>query len=66
MPVHEQHNPDFIFMDAAHRGRTIREPPLEAGISQIEWPAFFPDLNPIRNLWDQLSHCVEAQNSAMT
>ncbi len=32
---------------------------LEAGVPQIEWPALSPDLNPIENLWDQLSRCVD-------
>lgn len=29
----------------------------------MEWPALSPDLNPIENLWDQLSRRVEARNS---
>ncbi len=52
VPLHEQHRSDFIFMDdnaPAHRGRTIREWLLEAGVPQMEWPALFPDLNPIEN-----------------
>uniref|UniRef100_A0A3B1IPN0 Tc1-like transposase DDE domain-containing protein n=1 Tax=Astyanax mexicanus TaxID=7994 RepID=A0A3B1IPN0_ASTMX len=67
VPLHEQHRPDFIFMDdnaPAHRGRIIRERLLETGVPQMEWPALSPDLNPIENLWDQLSRLVEARNSA--
>uniref|UniRef100_A0A8C2H8Z7 Uncharacterized protein n=1 Tax=Cyprinus carpio TaxID=7962 RepID=A0A8C2H8Z7_CYPCA len=30
----------------------------------LEWPALSPDLNPIVNLWDQLSRCVEGRNPA--
>lgn len=62
VPLHEQHRPDFIFMDynaPAHRGRIIREQLLEAGVPQMQWPALSLDLNPIENLWDQLSRCVE-------
>ena len=31
---------------------------LDTGIPQMEWPALSPE-----NLWDQLSHRVEARNS---
>uniref|UniRef100_A0A672JY19 Tc1-like transposase DDE domain-containing protein n=1 Tax=Sinocyclocheilus grahami TaxID=75366 RepID=A0A672JY19_SINGR len=63
----KQHRPDFIFMDdsaPAHRGRIISERLLEAGVPQMEWPALSPDMNPIENLWDQLSRCVEGRNPA--
>uniref|UniRef100_A0A667ZMM5 Tc1-like transposase DDE domain-containing protein n=1 Tax=Myripristis murdjan TaxID=586833 RepID=A0A667ZMM5_9TELE len=33
------------------------------GVPQMEWPALSPDLNPIENLWDQLSRRVEARSS---
>ncbi|KAK7902220.1 hypothetical protein WMY93_018989 [Mugilogobius chulae] len=59
--------PNFIFMDdnaPAHRGRIIRERLLETGVPQMEWTAISPDLSPIKNPWDQLSHRVEARNSA--
>uniref|UniRef100_A0A673HPJ7 Tc1-like transposase DDE domain-containing protein n=1 Tax=Sinocyclocheilus rhinocerous TaxID=307959 RepID=A0A673HPJ7_9TELE len=58
---------DFIFMDdnaPAHRGRIIRERLLQAGVPQMEWPALSPGLNPIENLWDQLSRRVEGRNPA--
>ncbi|KAL6465422.1 hypothetical protein MHYP_G00255550 [Metynnis hypsauchen] len=60
------HRPNFIFMNnnaPAHQGRIIRERLLKTGVPQMEWPAFSPDLNPIKNLWDQLNRCVEARNS---
>ncbi|KAL7851757.1 hypothetical protein AOLI_G00221130, partial [Acnodon oligacanthus] len=47
----------------AHRGRIIRERLLETEGPQMERPALSPHLNPIENLWDQLSRRVEARNS---
>ncbi|KAK7881405.1 hypothetical protein WMY93_029814 [Mugilogobius chulae] len=67
VPLHEQHRPNFIFMNdnaPANRGRIIRERLLETGVPQMEWPALSPDLSPIKNPWDQLSHRVEARSSA--
>lgn len=69
VPLHEEHRPDFIFMDnsaPAHRGHIIRKQLLEVGVPQMERPALFPDLNPIDigNLWDQLSRCVGGRNPA--
>uniref|UniRef100_A0A672JLN0 Tc1-like transposase DDE domain-containing protein n=1 Tax=Salarias fasciatus TaxID=181472 RepID=A0A672JLN0_SALFA len=37
---------------------------LVTGIPQMEWYALPLHLNPIENLWDQLSRRVEARNSA--
>ncbi len=67
MPLHEQHRPDFIFMDdnaPAPRGHIIRERLLEARVPQMEWPALSSDLNPTENLWDQLSRRAEGRNPA--
>jgi len=36
---------------------------LDTGVPKMERPALSRDLNPIENLWDQLSRRVEARNS---
>ncbi|KAL0183019.1 hypothetical protein M9458_022394, partial [Cirrhinus mrigala] len=68
VPLHEQHRPDFIFMNdnaPAHRGCIIRERLLEAGVPQMELPALSPDLNPKENLWNLLSRHGEGHNPAL-
>lgn len=49
----------------AHRGCINREWLLKTGVPHMEWPALSPDLNPIENLWDKASFCVEAGNFAL-
>ena len=57
VPLHEQHGPNFIFMDdnaPAHRSRIIGERLLDSWEPQMEWPALSPDLNPIVVLYPPL------------
>ncbi|GFU51185.1 transposable element Tcb2 transposase [Trichonephila clavipes] len=53
---------DFILMDdnaRPHRARIVEE---YHGLERMEWPARFPDLNPIEHLWDYLGREVAALN----
>ncbi|GFW34907.1 transposable element Tcb1 transposase [Trichonephila clavipes] len=54
----------FVFQDdnaRPHRARLV-ENMLEAGtIQRMEWPACFPDLNPIEHVWDMLGRRIAAR-----
>ncbi|GFT06453.1 transposable element Tcb2 transposase [Trichonephila clavipes] len=54
----------FVFQDdnaRPHRARLV-ENMLEAEtIQRMEWPAFYPDLNPIEHVWDMLGRRIAAR-----
>ncbi|GFX68742.1 transposable element Tcb2 transposase [Trichonephila clavipes] len=54
----------FVFQDAnalPQRARLV-ENMLEAEtIQRMEWPAFYPDLNPIEHVWDMLGRRIAAR-----
>ncbi|GFX98007.1 transposable element Tcb2 transposase [Trichonephila clavipes] len=56
---------DFILMDdnaRPHRARIFEEYLEDDGLERMEWPARFPDLNPIEHLWVYLGREVAALN----
>lgn len=64
--LHKQHSPILIFIDdntPAHLSLIIRERLLETRVPWLVWPALSPDLNPVENLWDHQSFCVDAFTS---
>ncbi|GFU53433.1 transposable element Tcb2 transposase [Trichonephila clavipes] len=52
---------DFILMDnncRPHRANLVEDFLFEEGIVRMEWPACFPDMNPIEHVWDALGRRV--------
>ncbi|GFU62977.1 transposable element Tcb2 transposase [Trichonephila clavipes] len=54
--------PDFMFMDdnARHIVLLLLRSCWKV-ITQMDWPAYFPDLNPIENVWDALERRIVAR-----
>ena len=55
---------NFILMDdnaRAHRARITDQYLEQATIVRMEWPARFPDLNPIEHAWDMLQTAVSSR-----
>ncbi|GFW13568.1 amphiphysin [Trichonephila clavipes] len=51
----------FILMDGncrPHRANLVEDFLFEEGIVRMEWPACFPDMNPIEPVWDALGRRV--------
>ncbi|GFX57161.1 transposable element Tcb2 transposase [Trichonephila clavipes] len=52
---------DFILMNdncKPHRANMVEDFLFDEGIIQMEWPACFPDMNPIDHVWDALGRRV--------
>ncbi|GFV11310.1 transposable element Tcb2 transposase [Trichonephila clavipes] len=41
-----------------HRANLVEDFLFEEGIVRMEWPACFPDMNPIEHVWDALERRV--------
>ncbi|GFX18663.1 transposable element Tcb2 transposase [Trichonephila clavipes] len=58
----------FILMDdnrrRPHRANLVEDFLFEKGIVRIEWPACFPDMNPIDHVWDALGRRVAGRRPA--
>ncbi|GFX00869.1 transposable element Tcb2 transposase [Trichonephila clavipes] len=56
--------PDFIFMDdnaRPHRFLAVEKLPGSDDITQMDWPAYSPDLHPIEHVWDDLGRRIAAR-----
>ncbi|GFX73507.1 transposable element Tcb2 transposase [Trichonephila clavipes] len=53
---------DFILMDdncrPPHRANLVEDFLFEEGIVRMEWPACFPDMDPVEHVWDTLGRRV--------
>ncbi|GFU34601.1 transposable element Tcb2 transposase [Trichonephila clavipes] len=56
--------PEFIFMDGnarPHQTIAVEELLEREDITRMDWPAYSPDLNPIKHVWDALGRRIEAR-----
>ncbi|GFV88757.1 transposable element Tcb2 transposase [Trichonephila clavipes] len=56
--------PDFIFMDdnaRPHRTLAVKELLESEDITRMDWPAYSPDLNPIKHVWVALGRRIAAR-----
>ncbi|GFY28652.1 transposable element Tcb2 transposase [Trichonephila clavipes] len=55
----------FVFMDdnaTCHRTLAVQDCLDSEGIQRLVWPARYPDLNPIENVWDAFERQVAGRN----
>ncbi len=53
---------NFVFQDdnaRPHRARMIQHFLADRGVEHMEWPAMSPDMNPIENLWAELTRQID-------
>ncbi|GFV92890.1 transposable element Tcb2 transposase [Trichonephila clavipes] len=44
-----------------HRTLAVEEMLESEDITRMDWPAYFPDLNPIEHVWDASGRCIAAR-----
>nr|CAH7751245.1 unnamed protein product [Callosobruchus chinensis] len=56
----------FIFRDnnvRPHRTRAVQQALGNGNIARLEWPAMFPDMNPIEHVWNYVSRAIFNRNN---
>ncbi|GFW48841.1 transposable element Tc3 transposase [Trichonephila clavipes] len=59
----------FVFMDdnaTCHQTLAVQDCLDSEGIQRFVWPAHYPDLNPIENVWNALGRQVSGRNYPST
>ena len=49
-----------------HKARSIQKLFVEIGVEELDWPAQSPGHNPIKHLWDELEHQMQARPKRQT
>nr|CAH7744115.1 unnamed protein product [Callosobruchus chinensis] len=65
-PLRNEIGDQFIFMDIMpdpHRTRAVQKALENKNIARLEWPAMFPDMNPIEYVWDYVSTAIFNRNN---
>ena len=63
-PYAEAIGPQFILMNdnaRPHRAPLVDQYLDNESIERMEWPSRFPDLNPIKHVWDMIGRAVYAR-----
>ena len=60
---------NFVYQDdnaRHHRVRTVVNFMKTEGIEHMEWPAVSPDMNPIENMWSEVTCTMDASAKQLT
>jgi len=49
-----------------HRSRTLVDFIETEGLEPMEWPTVSPDMNPIENMWSEVTHTMDANTNQPT
>jgi len=60
---------NFVYQDdnaRLHTVRTVVSFIETEGIEHMDWPAVSPDMNPIENVWSEVTHTMDASANQLT